>query len=102
LAQRPGRNINSLPGAKTVENHYLHYQSDWTREGRTVRVRSEITVSLPVAVCRDEIRAKLAEAIAEIRAITAAQSRWSRWSTNSAETVVIPMVDVLQSVPMVV
>jgi hypothetical protein len=32
-----------------------------------VRVRREITVSLPVAVCRDEIRAKLAEAIAEIR-----------------------------------
>jgi hypothetical protein len=29
--------------------------------------RSEIAVKLPVAVCRDEIRAKLAEAIAEIR-----------------------------------
>jgi hypothetical protein len=55
------------PDGKTVENPYLHYQSDWTREGRTMRVRREITVSLPVAVCRDEIRAKLAEAIAEIR-----------------------------------
>jgi hypothetical protein len=30
-------------------------------------VRREITVKLPVAVCHDEIRAKLAEAIAEIR-----------------------------------
>jgi hypothetical protein len=31
-----------------------------------VRLRGEITVSLPVVICRDEIRAKLAEAIAEI------------------------------------
>jgi hypothetical protein len=63
----PGRNINSLPIGKTVENAHLHYQSDWNREGQTVRVRREITVRLPVAVCRDEIRAKLADAIAEIR-----------------------------------
>jgi hypothetical protein len=67
LTLPPGRNINSLPSGKTVENPYVHYQSDWTREGQTVRVRREITVSLPVAVCRDEIRAKLVEAIAEIR-----------------------------------
>jgi len=32
-----------------------------------VTVRREITVNLPVAVCRDEIRAQLVEAIAEIR-----------------------------------
>jgi hypothetical protein len=32
-----------------------------------VAVRREITVKLPVAVCRDEIRAQLTEAIAEIR-----------------------------------
>ena len=67
LTLPPGRNINSLPSGKTVENPYVHYQSDWTREGQTVRVRREITVSLPVAVCRDEIRAKLVESIAEIR-----------------------------------
>jgi Domain of Unknown Function with PDB structure (DUF3857)/Transglutaminase-like superfamily len=67
LTLPPGRNINSLPPGKTVENPYLHYQSDWNREGRTVRVRREITVRLPVAVCRDEIRAELAEAIAQIR-----------------------------------
>ena len=62
-----GRNITSLPGGKTVENPYLRYQSEWNREGQTVKVRREITVRLPVAVCRDEIRARLAEAIAEIR-----------------------------------
>jgi Domain of Unknown Function with PDB structure (DUF3857)/Transglutaminase-like superfamily len=67
LTLPPGRNINSLPRGKTVENRYLRYQSDWNREGQTVKVRREITVKLPVAVCRDEIRAKLAEAIAEIR-----------------------------------
>ena len=32
-----------------------------------VIVRREITVKLPVAVCRDEIREQLAKAIAEIR-----------------------------------
>jgi transglutaminase-like putative cysteine protease len=67
LTLPPGRNINSLPRGKTVENAYLRYQADWNREGQTVKVRREITVKLPVAVCRDEIRAKLAEAIAEIR-----------------------------------
>jgi hypothetical protein len=105
LTLPPGRNISSLPGGKTVDNAYLHYQSEWKREGQTVEVHREITVTvsfelearpefldgkafgppegirmlvrpgeflmgsvtLPVAVCRDEIRAKLAEAIAEIR-----------------------------------
>jgi len=67
LTLPPGRNINSLPAGKTVENPYLRYQSDWNREGQTIKVRREITVKLPVAVCRDEIRAKLAEALAEIR-----------------------------------
>jgi hypothetical protein len=67
LTLPPGRNINSLPGGKTVENPYLRYQAEWSRDGQTVKVRREITVRLPVAVCRDEIRAKLAEAIAEIR-----------------------------------
>ena len=56
-----------LPRGKTVENPYLRYQSDWNRDGQVVTARREITVKLPVAVCRDEIRAKLAEAIAEIR-----------------------------------
>jgi hypothetical protein len=32
-----------------------------------VTVRREITTSVPVALCRDQIRAQLAEAIAEIR-----------------------------------
>ena len=67
LTLPPGRNISSLPGGKTVDNAYLHYQSEWKREGQTVEVHREITVTVPVAVCRDEIRAKLAEAIAEIR-----------------------------------
>jgi hypothetical protein len=67
LTLPPGRTINSLPRGKTVENPYLRYQSDWSREDRTVKMRREITVRLPVAVCRDEIRAKLADAIAEIR-----------------------------------
>jgi hypothetical protein len=67
LTLPPDRNITSLPGGKTVENPYLRYQSEWNREGPTVKVRREITVRLPVAVCRDEIRARLAEAIAEIR-----------------------------------
>ena len=56
-----------LPRGKTVENPYLRYQSDWHGDGQVVTVRREITVKLPVAVCRDEIRAKLAEVIAEIR-----------------------------------
>jgi len=67
LTLPPGRNVNSLPTGKTVENPYLHYQSEWNRESQTITVRREITVRLPDAVCRDEIRAKLAEAIAEIR-----------------------------------
>ena len=67
LTLPPDRNINSLPSGKTVEDPYLRYRSDWSREGQTVKVRREITVKLPVAVCRDEVRAKLAEAIAEIR-----------------------------------
>ena len=67
LTLPPGRNISSLPAGKTVDNTYLHYRSEWNREGQTVTVRREITVRVPVAVCRDEIRAKLAEAIAEIR-----------------------------------
>jgi len=56
-----------LPKGKTVENPYLHYQSEWRHDGQVVTVRREITVNLPVAVCRDEIRAQLVEAIAEIR-----------------------------------
>jgi hypothetical protein len=67
LTLPPGRDIESLPKGKTVNNPYLHYQSDWTRDGQVVTVRHEMTVKLPVAVCRDEIRAQLAEAIAEIR-----------------------------------
>jgi hypothetical protein len=67
LTLPPGRDIELLPRGKTVENPYLHYQSDWKRDGQLVTVRREITVELPVAVCRDEIRAQLAEAIAEIR-----------------------------------
>jgi hypothetical protein len=67
LTLPPERNINSLPSGKTVEDPYLRYRSDWSREGQTVKVRREITVKLPVAVCRDDIRAKLAEAIDEIR-----------------------------------
>ena len=67
LTLPPDRDIELLPRGKTIENSYLRYQSDWTRDGQIVTVRREITVKLPVAVCRDEIRAKLAEAIAEIR-----------------------------------
>jgi hypothetical protein len=62
-----GRDIELLPRGKTIENPYLLYQSDWSRDGQVVTARREITVKLPVAVCRDEIRAQLAEAIAEIR-----------------------------------
>jgi hypothetical protein len=67
LTLPPGRDIELLPRGKTVENPYLHYQSERKREGQVVTVRHEITVKLPVAVCRDEIRSQLAEAIAEIR-----------------------------------
>jgi hypothetical protein len=63
----PGRDIELLPRGKTIENSYLRYQSDWTRDGQVGTVRREIAVKLPVAVCRDEIRAQLAGAIAEIR-----------------------------------
>ncbi len=67
LTLPPGRDIRFLPRGETVENSYLRYHSVWNRDGQVVTVRREITVKLPVAVCRDEIRAKLAEAIAEIR-----------------------------------
>jgi Domain of Unknown Function with PDB structure (DUF3857)/Transglutaminase-like superfamily len=67
LTLPPGRDIELLPKGKTVENPYLRYQSDWTRDGQVVTVRHEMTIKLPVAVCRDEIRSQLAEAIAEIR-----------------------------------
>jgi Domain of Unknown Function with PDB structure (DUF3857)/Transglutaminase-like superfamily len=67
LTLPPGRDIELLPSGKTVENPYLRYQSDWKRDDQVVTVRREITVKLPVAVCRDEIRAQLAEAIAGIR-----------------------------------
>ena len=63
----PGRDVELLPRGKTVEDAYLRFQSDWKRDGQVVSVRREITVRLPVAVCRGEIRAKIAEAIAEIR-----------------------------------
>ena len=67
LTLPPGRDIELLPKGKTVENPYLRYQSDWKRDGQVVTVRREIMVKLPVAVCRDEIRAQLAAVIAEIR-----------------------------------
>jgi hypothetical protein len=67
LTLPPGRDIELLPSGKTVENPYLRYQSDWKRDGQVVTVRREITVKLPVAVCRDELRAQLAEAIGELR-----------------------------------
>jgi Domain of Unknown Function with PDB structure (DUF3857)/Transglutaminase-like superfamily len=67
LTLPPGRDIEALPKGKTIENPYLRYESDWNRDGQVVTVRHEMTVKLPVAVCRDEIRAQLAEAIAEIR-----------------------------------
>jgi hypothetical protein len=67
LTLPPGRDIELLPSGKTVENPYLRYESSWMRDGQVVTARREITVRLPVAVCRDEIRAQLAEAIAEIR-----------------------------------
>ena len=62
-----GRDIELLPRGKTIDNSYLHYQSDWSRDGQVVTVRREITVKLPVAVCRDEIRSQLAAAITAIR-----------------------------------
>jgi hypothetical protein len=68
LTLPPGREITSLPQGTTIENPYLRYRSDWSRVERVVTVRREIIVNLPVAVCRDEIRARLIEAIAEIRA----------------------------------
>jgi hypothetical protein len=67
LTLPPGHNVGSLPSGKTVENPYLRYQSVWHRDGQTIKVRREITVKLPVVICRDEIRARLAEAITEIR-----------------------------------
>jgi hypothetical protein len=67
LTLPPGRDIELLPKGKTVENPYLRYQSEWKRDGQVVTVRREIMVKLPVAVCRDEIRAQLAAVIAEIR-----------------------------------
>jgi hypothetical protein len=67
LTLPPGRDIELLPRGKTIENSYLRYQSEWSRDGQIVTARREITVKLPVAVCRDEIRSELAAAIAEIR-----------------------------------
>ena len=67
LTLPPGRDIELLPRGKTIENPYLRYRSDWRRDGEVVTVRREITVTLPVAVCRDEIRAQLAQAITAIR-----------------------------------
>ena len=67
LTLPPGRDIELLPRGKIVENPYLRYQSDWSRDGQVVTVRREMTVKLPVAVCRDEIREQLAKVIAEIR-----------------------------------
>ena len=67
LTLPPGRDIELLPSGKTIENPYLRYESNWQRDGQSVTVRREITVKLPVAVCRGEIRSQLAEAIAEIR-----------------------------------
>lgn len=67
LTLPPGRDIELLPSGKTVENPFLRYESNWHRDGQIVTVRREIRVKLPVAVCRDEIRSQLAEAIAEIR-----------------------------------
>jgi len=67
LTLPPGRDIELLPRGKTIENPYLRYDSNWQHDGQVVTVRREITVKLPVAVCRDEIRTELAKAIAEIR-----------------------------------
>jgi hypothetical protein len=67
LTLPPGRDIELLPSGKTIENPYLRYESNWQHDGQSVTVRREITVKLPVAVCRGEIRSQLAEAIAEIR-----------------------------------
>ena len=67
LTLPPGRDIELLPRGKTIENPDLRYQSQWTRDGQVVTARREITVKLPVAVCRDEIRSQLAAAISEIR-----------------------------------
>lgn len=67
LTLPPDRDIEMLPKGKTIENSYLRYQSDWSRDGQIVTVRREITVKLPVAVCRDETRSQLAEAVAAIR-----------------------------------
>jgi hypothetical protein len=67
LTLPPGRDVEQLPSGKTVDNDYLHYQSVWKRQGQVISLRREVTVRLAVAVCRDEVRAKLAEAIAEIR-----------------------------------
>jgi len=67
LTLPPGRDIELLPSGKTITNAYVRYQSDWARDGQVVTVRREITVTLPVAVCHDEIRAQVAAAIAEIR-----------------------------------
>jgi len=67
LTLPPGRDIELLPRGKIVENPYLRYQSDWSRDGQVVTVRREMTVKLPVAVCHDEIREQLAKVIAEIR-----------------------------------
>ena len=56
-----------MPEGQTVENHYLNYHSSWSQEGQVVTVRRELTVRLPVAVCRNDIRRALADAIGQIR-----------------------------------
>jgi Domain of Unknown Function with PDB structure (DUF3857)/Transglutaminase-like superfamily len=67
LTLPPGRDIETLPSGKNIDNAYLRYESNWQRDGQVVTVRREISVKVPVAICRDEIRSQLAEAIAEIR-----------------------------------
>ena len=67
LTLPPGRDIELLPKGTTIENVYLRYHSEWTRNGQIVTVHREMTARLPVAVCRDEIRAQLADAVALIR-----------------------------------
>jgi len=67
LTLPPGRDIELLPKGKTIENAYLRYRSEWTRDGQVVTVHREMTTKLPVAVCRDEIRAQLADAVTLIR-----------------------------------
>jgi hypothetical protein len=59
--------MSASPDHERGDAHCVRLAIRATKWGQTVKGRHEITVKLPVAVCRDEIRAKLAEAIAEIR-----------------------------------